>query len=378
MRKCLPALAAVTLLCSSCLPVPFDLALSQGAAAAARMTLDNPSLLTASSNYGSDQNDFVFYPSVLSMGGFDYGAGLITSADSMAVQIRAVAGGSQYSGTSQGIPNPDRYAPAYVAWPVKSGQSFLLGIVFDALNPATGSGYALLQGNPVARTLNTINSSPLQVLDPVSKAVIGASVAAEPPSLIYDMLHLLSVDAAGTSFREVSWWVESAGLFTQNPFRATGAFFPLPLPSGMTFPPGTTRVMYFYDENQPGDPARLPNRSFMSWFDAASGSWRSCAWWEIPATGSGTFSSIELPIDHRIDALLTTGQLFSTEGGTGRLYDRDGNLLATFPLGNLAFIGEQYVGGVPRCYFSQCLIYDRTQHFNVYWIRTDKLATLAD
>jgi len=136
--------------------------------------------------------------------------------------------------------------------------------------------------------------------------------------------------------------------------------------------------MYFYDDNAANDPVRIDNRSFASWYDQSSGSWVSYAWWETPTTGSGVFSSMKLPVDHRLDTLLSTGQLLSTEGGTGRLYDRDGNLLSTFPLGNLVYIAEEYVGGVARCYFSQCLIYDNQLHFNVYWIRTDQLTSLAN
>jgi hypothetical protein len=374
MRRCLPALAAIALACSSCLPVPFDLALSQGAAAAARMTRDNSSLLTAGSSYGPNQHDFAFYPSVLAAGGFDYSAGLITSMDSLAVDVQAVTGGSPYSQTGQGIANPDPHAPAYLAWPAKSGQSYLFGIVFDALYPATGSGYGVFWGNPVTRNLTTTATGSLKSLDSISTAAIGASVAAMDPNLgfTYDILHTLSVDASG-NFRDFGTRVSSALPTVIGPYRNAGGFFPLAF-----IPPGITRLMYYYDENQPGDPARLPNRSFASWYDASSGSWKSYAWWETPATGSGIFSTKALSIDHRIDALLTTGQLFSAESGTGRLYDRDGNLLATFPLGNLVFIGEQYVAGVPRSYFSQCLIYDHTLHFNVYRIATDQLATLAD
>jgi hypothetical protein len=129
--------------------------------------------------------------------------------------------------------------------------------------------------------------------------------------------------------------------------------------------------MYFYDDNQPGDPRRMPNRSFASWFDISSGSWVSYAW------DSLTTYKI-LAMNHRPDALLSTGQLLSTEDGTGRLYDRDGNLLVAFPLGNLKYIGEEYVNGVPCCYFSQCLPFDNTLHFNVYQIQTDQLSTLGN
>ena len=134
--------------------------------------------------------------------------------------------------------------------------------------------------------------------------------------------------------------------------------------------------MYFYDDNAAADPSRVDNRSFASWYDTSSSSWVNYAWWQSP-TGVGSIFSMRLSADHRLDALLSTGQLLSTEDGVGRLYDRDGNLLATFPLGNLTYIAEEYVGGVPRCYFSQCLVYDGQLHFNVYWIPTDQLGTLG-
>jgi len=370
MKK-LAALGFLAALCTSCLPVPFDLAVSQAAATAQKMTRDNSSLITSSYYQDGSQRDFAFYPQVLATGGFDYGAGFVTALGNLSVDIQAVANSSTYSGTSQPIPNPDPKVPAYLAWPVKSGTSYLFGVVFDALSPTMGSGYALFQATPPS-TFMTVGTGSLQGLaGGTTRIVIGASMAADS-SLGFDMLHLLAWDPSTLYFFEVGVPVQASGFGGGTQPRAGGPLSFIPVGSA-----GINRCMYFYDENRAADPGRLDNRSFASWYDTSSGSWVSYAWWESP-TGSGNFSNMRLPVDHRLDALLSTGQLLSTEGGMGRLYDRDGNLRATFPLGNLVYIAEEYVGGVPRCYFSQCLVYDNRLHFNVYWIQTDQLGTLGN
>ena len=360
MKTWLVALTAALIL-TSCLPAPFDLQISLAAATAQKMNLDTASPIPAGS-YSSDQvEQLAFFPSVLAAGGFDYRSGIVAVTSGSNVSVRGVAGGSTFGQAGQGVMNPDPHAPSFMAWPLKTGQS-ALGIAFDAVSPSA-SGYALFQGNPSTQTLTPV-SGPLGGLDPSAAAVIGVSIQFMPASYSYDMLHVLSVDASGTLFREGSWQVTSTGLPVET-FPHGSGFFSLPWIAG------ATRVMYFYDEDVSGDASRLPNRSFACWY--SGGSWQTWAWSGSP----GAFASTELPIDHRVDSLLTTGQLLSTEDGTGRLYDRDGGLLATFPLGNLVYIGEQYVGGVPRCYFSQALVYEKTLHFNVYWIATDQLATLG-
>jgi len=352
---------------NSCLPVPFDLEISQAAATAQKMTLDTPSPVSAGEWSGQQDTQFVLLPSVAAAGGFDYSAGIVGEINGVNVNIVGITGGSTFGSTGLVATNPDPNAPSFAAWPVKLGLSGI-GIEFNAVTPSS-SPYVQFVGNASNQTLSAVPGTLLS-LDSTAAAVLGASIQSMPASLAYDMLHLLSVDATGTSFREVSWQASNAGLSLQNPFRSLGSFFSLAF-----IPAGTTRVMYYYDDNQSADPSRLPNRSVGNWF--ANGAWQTWTWWETPSTGSGTFVSKQLPIAHRIDALLSNGQLLSTEGGTGRLYDRDGNLLATFPLGNLVFIGEQYVGGVARSYFSEALVYEKTLHFNVYWMATDQLATLG-
>jgi hypothetical protein len=376
MKK-LAALGFIAALLTSCLPVPFDLTVSQGAASARRMTRDNGSLLTINQGIDPSAHDFVFYPSIAAAG-LDYSYGFVVSQRDLEANIafvknNALSGNydtvSQFQGV---IGNPDPHAPPFSAWPVKSGPAYLLGFAFDAVNPLWNL-YSLFWGNPATFTLsqvgNSMNSQILTVFG-LNAIMIGASVSADP-SAGYDMIHWLGTQSSG--YVEFIFQGSSAGLaFPPNPTpRGTAGY-------GLSFiPAGLARCTYFYDDNQSGDPARLQNRSFASWWDSTSSSWVSYAWWQSP-TGLGSIFSMRLPVDHRLDALLSTGQLLSTEGGTGRLYDRDGNLQATFPLGNLIYIAEEYVGGVPRCYFSQCLVYDNKLHFNVYWIQTDQLSSLGN
>jgi len=374
-------LAAAAALFSSCLPVPFDLALSQSAATAQKMTRDNSTLLTISQGTDPSAHDFVFSPAV-GAAGFDYTNGFVVyqrnlEAAVSLVQYNASSGTyDSFSQQSQTITNPDPRSPPFLVWPMKSGFSYLLAFIFDAIDPLGGNLYSMVWGDPATHSITPVGAdmhSMLVALFGLDTVVLGASVSTDPAAT-YDMVHWLGTESGFPgNYVEFSFQANSTspgGLAAPATPRGT-SWYDL----SSFIPNGLTRVTYFYDENQFGDPARSPNRSFASWYDSSSSSWVSYAWWEQPA---GTFFNKRLPIDHRLDALLSTGQLLSTEDGTGRLYDRDGNALATFPLGNLTYIAEEYVGGVPRCYFSQCLIYDHTLHFNVYWIRTDQLSTLAN
>ena len=206
MKK-LAALGFIAALCTSCLPVPFDLGVSQSVATAAKMTRDNASSITTYRNSGPDARNFAFYPQVLASGGFDYSTGFVTSQDTLSVGVQAVVNGSQVSSMGQPIPNPDPHAPAYLGWPVKSGTTYLFGIVFDALNPAS-SGYAIFQATPPS-IFNSNGFSLLSLVRALGSvtAVIGASVSASPNST-FDLLHVLATGP--TSYLEAVFQVQSS------------------------------------------------------------------------------------------------------------------------------------------------------------------------
>jgi len=256
------------------------------------------------------------------------------------------------------------HTSSYLAWPVKSpspSSANLFGMVFNAASPQQ-SAYSLFAGTPSTSSLTGNGDLMSNKVGIANAAVVGASFVSEPSP--YDVASWLVATAGQYQEMQVMLMTPSIGGASQI---RTGPYTLAFLPAGLA------RVQYFYDVNSAADPSRSPNRSFASWFDVASGGWKCAAWWGITGTGDWEM----LPVDHRVDALLTTGELLSVENGTGRLYSRDGALVATFPLGSLAFIGEEYVGGAARAYFSQCLQNNNRLEFNVYWIATNKLKGLG-
>lgn len=84
-------------------------------------------------------------------------------------------------------------------------------------------------------------------------------------------------------------------------------------------------------------------------------------------------------VTHRIDAVLSTGELLSTEGGTLRLYDPSGQgtQLYAVPLNGLQFCYEAYVGGTAYVFFSLPISLSRGDWaFNVYAIPTSMMRSL--
>jgi hypothetical protein len=88
-----------------------------------------------------------------------------------------------------------------------------------------------------------------------------------------------------------------------------------------------------------------------------------------------------LPFDNRIEALLSTNELFILDGEQGMIYTPSGERKYRFPLGDLHFAYETYLGGVPTLLFS--LVYwdqvggdNEEFHINVYSLPTASLSTL--
>jgi hypothetical protein len=244
---------------------------------------------------------------------------------------------------------------------------FFFGMAFDALTP-DANGCAMYQGTPPGSMASMPNgmSSWANPIPGGPWTVIGASTYAEGIGP-FDRTHWLLRDDAG-QFKEAHAQIMGPSLPALVPV-GSGFLHPVTL-----IPAGINRVQYFYDP----DPGRTPNRSYASWYDTAAGAWKTCMWWEDPAAIWG--HDTMLPnVTHRIDDLLSTGELFSTEGGMGRVWSRDGEPVGSpFTLGTLRYIGEMHDAGVAKVYFSQCLRYDDQLHFNVYSIETSKLRTIGD
>ncbi len=100
---------------------------------------------------------------------------------------------------------------------------------------------------------------------------------------------------------------------------------------------------------------------------------------------SGTWTSYQvvgtltsLPTSNRIDAVLTSGQLLSTQDGTLRVYDAGGNQLFSKPLNGLQYCYEAYVGSTPYVFFTLPMSLKQGQWvFNVYAIATSSIGDLG-
>ena len=354
MRKLLLPAAAICL-CLSCAP-PFDLGFSSSAVIIGKMTEE--SQLGPLGNYytGQYSSTPLFYPE-RTAGGVDATRGFILTTDpggSMAYLGFAASDGSggypsfiDYS-TGGSLYHQDPSYPRFSMIPVKSGD-FAALIDLDLLN-TTGRSLTVLQATIASYSFTPIYTNPFTGLWALG-AWVSPSPSASSPAyvLMYDNSTFMYHDGVAT--------LDSTGLTTVGD-----------LNGGLTLdfiPSGSTRMLYYHD---PG-----ANISYVSF--SAGNSWQCWKWW----WNAGIFTRVQLTsVTMRIDALLTTGELFSTQDGIGRVYDSNGKKVASFPLGNLKIAYEEYVNGTPRVFFSMPIPQDEGKlSLRVYSIPTSQLDSLS-
>jgi len=360
----------------TCSPPPFNLAISNFAKTAKKLTFVgqvgpiNPGSL----NLGSQGNeDVVFIPEKDGMGGITTQSGFVLTMDPMSgQQISFVSNNAGYgSPMPLGPLSTDSY-PNFLVQSVKSTHN-VIAFQFDDTTP-TNNRYMLATGNPGAGTFNSpggwivLNTNFINAPVPpfffTNARVIGVSIYPDPnPAL--DRSYWLFRDTGGNNYLEGEFDV------SQNPITPPGiAVRGLATYDISSFVGNLAkRVLYYFNP--------VTARSYVSvWNSPASpGVWSNWVWIDaVPTNGQLT------GVDHRIDALLTTGELFPTEGNIGRVFDPTtptGSLEATFPLSDVRFIGEVYIGGTPTILFSQALWFGNQVTFNVYSIPTSQLKTLG-
>ena len=157
MKRLFPV-AALVALCVSCSPTLYDAALSDSARTVLKLTKDTGSSVVLDYHQNSVPADLTFYPRVTSAG-FDYTIGFVVASSGSDVSFQAVAydAGSamlETFGYSSGtVPNQDPRYPTWSAWPAKDASftnAYILLLTFDALYPATGNGFFLLEGQAAA------------------------------------------------------------------------------------------------------------------------------------------------------------------------------------------------------------------------------------
>ncbi|HVO40282.1 MAG TPA: hypothetical protein VMV03_14725 [Spirochaetia bacterium] len=94
---------------------------------------------------------------------------------------------------------------------------------------------------------------------------------------------------------------------------------------------------------------------------------------------SATSPALLPGVTHRIDAVLTSGDLLSTEDGILRLYDQNGSQVVSVSLGGLQFCYEAYVGTTAYVFFSLPInLHGNGWSFRVYAIPTSSMRSLGD
>ncbi|MGA2641412.1 MAG: hypothetical protein ABSG21_10995 [Spirochaetia bacterium] len=371
---------SLALLLAACWPPPFNLSVSSSAKTARMLSyvgqvgpIDSNSVMLGTQG----TEDVVFLPEKDGAGGITIQAGFILSMDPFSgQQVNFVASnGSQYVryGSAQGLGplSTDPY-PNFLVQSVKSTHNVIVFQYFDT-TPANNE-YMLATGDPIAGTFNssgwtvlhTTYTDVLPFTPPfvANGRVIGVSIYPDPSSFLDRSFWLLR--ESGTNN-----YLEGEFDVSQNPITPPGTKLRLGGTYDISsFVGGTAkRVLYYFNP--------VTSQSYVSIWNSplSPGNWSTWVWIDSTPTYRQLSS-----IGNRIDALLTTGELFSTEGNTGRVYDPTtptGSLEATFPLNDLRFIGEVYIGGIATMLFSEALWYGRQVSFNVYSIPTSQIKTLG-
>jgi hypothetical protein len=356
----------------SCSPPPFNLNLSQSAITASKLTFVGQ-VGPIQSLSASQNTNFAFYPEKNSSGGITLQAGFVTWISQSTQRIAFVVGG-QIVGSPQnlGVTTRDPPLPGYLIQSVKSAyNNFAFSYDTSAPYPSQYK-YVMMTGNPSANTYSLpawtdltgiFSAAPFNMIaGPPSCHVRYVSISPNPnPG--YDTAYVLVKDLTNEPeptqlFQEAAFQISQAGLSAPVQLRAEVSLDSLMPPDG---PP--LEALYYYD---PGT-----TYGFAEWYDTPSSSWICWKWTGVVAPSQVT------GITHRIDALLTTGELFSSEGEVGRVYDQNGNQLSQFSLTDLSFVGEVYVGGAALMLFSQALWYNNALQFNVYSIPSSNVKSLG-
>ncbi len=196
-------------------------------------------------------------------------------------------------------------------------------------------------GTPGSTDLSTLFPS-----SPVNYSVLGGQLM---PGVSPDTYGFLLFD--GSSFAEGTVGVSGGA----SAFATTTTSTPVPaLPVGQ-------RALY--------GQATLTGPGYASFFDGSR--------WVCYQVSSTTATQLT-GVTHRLDAVLSTGELLSTEGGVFRLYDPNGSLLVSVSLGGLQLCYEASISGTAYAFFSLPIsLRDGNWMFRTYAIPTTSLRSLG-
>jgi hypothetical protein len=377
MRR-LILLLIISLAVLSCAPPPFNLELSLSARTARGLTTEGTVGPIDKSVTGAGVVDAEFFPETGTPSGLDLQNGFLLSTYSWGDRNLAFiswnAGKAMYTqaGTALGFGTAtvDPF-PGFQIINLKGAPHSVGVFAFSSSDP-TVNQFDYAQADP------STGAFPVAVNTPTS---LGGSTGM--PTLVFGTTgSVIGVSRYPTAdpSQDITYWLFKA-LGADNfregnaPVTATGIVSlaglstrpNAPYSLGATAPTGLLRALYYYDP----EPSRAPERSYLSWYDQGKARWR-CWWWSGMTPQAAELAGV----DHRVDAVLTTGELFSAEGDTGRVFASDGTVRVMFPLPGMHFVEERFVNGTPRVLFSQYLFYNNSGWVNIYSIATKDLDSL--
>ncbi len=357
--KRVPALLCLALLAVSCAPPYFDSPAAY-AALIGKLTVEATVGPLSAPDARVQDVYLMFYPQLtdpVATRGIDDSSGFLTWSDKSTVYLAYVSSGAtptQFTGWSA---------------PMNEYSSLLTYRFFALKAPGSVCVVNLDDSNPPAQTSLTYYKA-----DPSTRSFV-MTAGPFPMSATLNPAAGFSGDAVGVCSNpaldptaDYGFWLYRSGFETcaevRMDFRAGGGSAALERP-GFSFPGSGwwSHILYFHNSGS-------TNRSYIQ-FTGPNNTWTGF-WWDSSVVTRSLPAGM-----HRIDALLSTGQLLSTEGSTGSLYDMDGNLLVSFPLGPLRFVSEEYVDGVPKTIFCQPDVSVDGVYFEVYSIPTVNLKSLA-
>jgi hypothetical protein len=378
MKRILILLACLLSLASCYAPV--DLSLSQAVAVLRNPNVTYRATIGPIGDFGGldATAELTFLPSKISTPpGNDFKSGFAVMRGATRTLVRYAASDGVFGWWGADYVNPVPAYEPYIMEPLKyaiPSASNPLGML--GMNPVDATGNSVqvvnadLPGRSFSYPMGWQNLHDGFVMPAYDADPIGFSVYPSDWGQGWDDTYWLVRERGSGQLRELTSQLDSSGLTGFVDTKAGSIAFDIPELAGVA------RCHYFFDP----DPARGPTpekmKSYASWYDATTSTWKCVSWEGMPVV-----STLLTKVTHRVDALLTNGMLFSTEDGVGRLYDANGAQQAEFPLGALRFVGERIENpGVPVAVFSMARRivqdYQARWYLDVYTVETADLAGL--
>ena len=340
-------LAAAAAVLAACAP-PYIEALDQSASVVRKMTLVGT---VGPIGVESDATNVRFLPprpTASSIEAVSVQSGFLIFDASGSEQVSLVAGSSSGAGQDQSMTGAAAVAPfPYYQYNVVMAAAGQAGIFVDNL---TTNSYQYYTASLGGGSLTLSTSGTLTSINGLG--VVGMSVqpgSSTPPDVFEYLLTNAPFAASHNSFdgSTSTFGIAASGNIT----------------GGLSI---SAPILYYLSP--------FTSSSVASYYSA--GQWVCLQW-----SGVGSVVPVTMTgVTHRIDAVLSTGDFLSAEGGTLRVFDPNGTgtEVATLDLRGLQYCYEAYVGATPYVFFALPMQVARGNWvFNVYAVPTSSMRSIG-